>query len=147
MVSDRLRRIIERRDRGCRVPGCTNERFVEVHHIIHWLEGGLTDSRNLISLCPAHHRAHHRGLIGIAGDADTPGSVVFTDGRGMPLPTPNHPQVPERDPDPPDEPYEPPTGERLDHRWFGGWVHPDELARRRARNRRRANEPPDSATG
>jgi len=54
VVSDRLRRIIERRDRGCRVPGCTNERFVEVHHIIHWLQGGVTDSWNLISLRLSH---------------------------------------------------------------------------------------------
>jgi hypothetical protein len=136
VVSDRLRRVVERRDRGCRVPGCTNERYVEVHHILHWLEGGVTDSWNLISLCPHHHRAHHRGLLGISGNADTEGGVVFTDARGSPLPTTNQPRLLERDPDSPTEPYVPPTGERLDHRWFSGWVHPDELARRRERNRR-----------
>lgn len=141
VVSDRLRRMVERRDRGCRVPGCTSERFVEVHHIIHWLHGGVTDSWNLISLCPHHHRAHHRDLLGIAGNADTPHGVVFTDARGIPLPTTNHPKLPDRDPDPPAERYEPPTGERLDHRWFSGWVHPDELARRREHNRRR--QPPN----
>lgn len=36
VVPDRTRRIIERRDRGCRVPGCDCSRFVEIHHIIHW---------------------------------------------------------------------------------------------------------------
>jgi hypothetical protein len=143
VVSDRLRRVVERRDRGCRVPGCTNERYVEVHHIIHWLQGGVTDSWNLISLCPYHHRAHHRGLLGISGNADTEGGVVVTDADGRPLPTTNQPKPPDRDPDPPSEPYVPPTGERLDHRWFSGWVHPDELARRRDRNRRRPHHPPN----
>jgi hypothetical protein len=146
VVGNRLRRVVERRDRGCRVPGCTNERFVEVHHIIHWLQGGATDSWNLLSLCPHHHRAHHRGHIGIAGNADTQGTVVFTDARGTPLPTTNRPRPPVRCPDPPDQPYESPCGERLDHRWFDGWVHPDELARR-ARRRQRADEPSDPSSG
>ncbi|MFW2335373.1 MAG: hypothetical protein ACN4IE_16370, partial [Ilumatobacter sp.] len=35
IVPNRTRRIVERRDRGCRVPGCTADRFVEVHHIVH----------------------------------------------------------------------------------------------------------------
>lgn len=143
VVSDRLRRVVERRDRGCRVPGCTNERYVEVHHIIHWLQGGVTDSWNLISLCPYHHRAHHRGLLGISGNADTDEGVVVTDAHGRPLPTTNQPRLPARDPDPPSESYVPPTGERLDHRWFGGWVHPDELARRRRHNSERRRAAPD----
>ena len=47
IVPDRTRRIFERRDRACRVPGCTADRFVEIHHIIHWLDGGPTDAWNL----------------------------------------------------------------------------------------------------
>lgn len=31
IVPDRTRRIVERRDRGCRVPGCTAGRFAEIH--------------------------------------------------------------------------------------------------------------------
>ena len=119
---------------------------MEVHHVIHWLQGGVTDSWNLISLCPYHHRAHHRGQLGIVGIADSRDGVVFTDANGRPLPTTNRPRPPERDPDPPTEPYVPPTGERLDHRWFDGWVHPDELARRRKRNGQRrpaAPHPPN----
>ena len=49
IVPERTRRIIEHRDRGCRVPGCNNHRYVEVHHIVHWLEGGPTDTANLIT--------------------------------------------------------------------------------------------------
>ena len=85
IVPERTRRIVERRDRGCRVPGCANDRFLEVHHIIHWLNGGVTDTWNLICLCPHHHRLHHTGVLGISGNADDPDSIVFTDSRGSPL--------------------------------------------------------------
>lgn len=37
-----LRRLIEDRDRGCRVPGCTQVRWVEVHHLRHVEDGGET---------------------------------------------------------------------------------------------------------
>ena len=61
-----LRRHVEHRDGGCRVPGC-GRRFVQVHHVQHWSHGGATDPDNLIALCAAHHRAHHLGRLGIAG--------------------------------------------------------------------------------
>lgn len=28
----------------CRVPWCTNGRWLDVHHITHWIDGGATDS-------------------------------------------------------------------------------------------------------
>ena len=79
-----LRRVIEARDHGCRVPGCTSRR-VQIHHIHHWEDGGATEPANLTAVCPRHHRLHHRGLLGIAGDADRPGGLLFTDrfGRTM----------------------------------------------------------------
>ena len=61
-----LRRHVEHRDGGCRVPGC-GRRFVQVHHVQHWSHGGRSDPENLIALCAAHHRAHHLGRLGIAG--------------------------------------------------------------------------------
>jgi len=42
IVPDRTRRVTERRDQGCRVPGRTSTRFVEIHHIVHWIDGGPT---------------------------------------------------------------------------------------------------------
>jgi hypothetical protein len=136
IVPERTRRIIERRDQGCRVPGCTNDRFIEVHHIIHWLQGGPTDTWNLTSLCPRHHRLHHQGLLGISGDADQPGALVFTDVRGSPLEPSGRPSPPGCDPPTPDHPYRPPLMGRVDYHWVGlNWVHPDELARRRNRFR------------
>jgi hypothetical protein len=56
-----LRRALRARDGGCRFPGCTNDRFVDAHHIRHWADGGATDLDNLIHLCTHHHRLLHEG--------------------------------------------------------------------------------------
>ncbi len=128
IVPDRTRRIVERRDRGCRVPGCTADRFVEVHHIEHWLDGGATDTANLVSLCPKHHRMHHQGRLGISGDADDPNGVTFTDEHGRSIHPGSEPRPPTADPPGPVEPYVPPPRGRL--RRQSEWIHPDALARR-----------------
>ena len=77
---------------------------MQIHHIVHWRSGGTTDTPNLISVCPRHHRMHHHGQLGILGDADDPDGVTFTDNRGSPIPL-SHP------PNPPSEPVpcEPPS--------------------------------------
>jgi hypothetical protein len=112
-----LRRVVEDRDRGCRVPGCTGRR-VQIHHIVHWKDGGSTAGDNLVALCPRHHRLHHRGLLGITGNADAPDGLAFTDARGSPLAGAPPPVAP-----PPGAYIEVtgtwthPTGERLDSRW------------------------------
>lgn len=57
-----LKRQVNRRDSGCRFPGCGRTRWTQVHHIIHWADGGRTDLDNLILLCGFHHRfLHDRG--------------------------------------------------------------------------------------
>ncbi len=134
IVPDRTRRIVERRDRGCRVPGCTADRYVEIHHIEHWLDGGATDTPNLVSLCPAHHRLHHRDELGISGNADDFDGLTFTDRRGRPIAGSAPPTTPHAPPPRPSAPYHPPLLGRFDWDWIGlGWTHPDELTRRRTR--------------
>jgi hypothetical protein len=54
-----LRRALVTRDRGCRFPGCENQRFVDAHHIHHWANGGHTKLDNLVLLCRRHHRLVH----------------------------------------------------------------------------------------
>ena len=49
---------------------------------IHWDDDGPTETWNLISLCPHHHRLHHQGKLGITGNADIPGGLIFTDADG-----------------------------------------------------------------
>jgi hypothetical protein len=60
-ISAPLRRLLQARDKGCRFPGCSNARYVDMHHILHWANGGETRPSNLVSLCRFHHRAVHEG--------------------------------------------------------------------------------------
>jgi len=64
-----IRRALQRRDGGCRFPGCTNMHFVDAHHIQHWADGGETAMENLVLLCRHHHRLVHEGGFGIAKPA------------------------------------------------------------------------------
>ncbi len=133
IVPDRTRHIVERRDRGCRVPGCTADRFVEVHHIVHWSAGGRTDTPNLISLCPKHHRMHHQGGLGVSGNADRFDRVVFTDSNGKVIGGVDPPIVQVHPPPRPHNGYDPPLTGRFDWNWIGlGWVHPEQRERLRA---------------
>jgi HNH endonuclease len=70
-VPPALRRSVLARDRHCcRVPGCRNSHFVDVHHVRPRSEGGKNALENLITLCTAHHRACHRGELIIETTAD-----------------------------------------------------------------------------
>jgi len=61
VISAPLRRLLTARDKGCRFPGCSNARYIDMHHIKHWANGGETRPSNLVSLCRFHHRAVHEG--------------------------------------------------------------------------------------
>jgi hypothetical protein len=56
-----LRRAMHSRDQGCRFPGCCNDKYLDGHHIEHWVNGGATKLSNLVSLCRFHHRQVHEG--------------------------------------------------------------------------------------
>jgi len=79
-----IRRALQKRDRGCRFPGCTCTRFVDAHHIHHWADGGETRMGNLVLLCRRHHRLVHEEGYGIKTTAG--GAITFTlpDGRILP---------------------------------------------------------------
>jgi hypothetical protein len=114
-VPDRTRIVIEDRDRGCRVPGCDRSRWLHVHHIVHWEDGGSSDTPNLLALCRRHHRLQHLGHLGISGNADDPGGVVFTDHRGRTLDICGRPVPPRQ-----------PVGAAARHLGIavGSWSHP-----------------------
>jgi hypothetical protein len=61
IISAPLRRLLTARDKGCRFPGCSNARYIDMHHIKHWANGGETRPSNLVSLCRFHHRGVHEG--------------------------------------------------------------------------------------
>ena len=124
IVPERTRVAVEERDGACRVPGCERTRWLQVHHILHWEDGGATDTANLVALCARHHRMHHLGQLGITGNGDDPGGMVFTDVRGRRLHDTGRPA-------PPGQlrisgRWAHPLGERLDSRW----VHFNEVPAR-----------------
>jgi hypothetical protein len=114
VVPPHTRRMVRRRDQGCRVPGCTVRRWLDIHHILHWEDHGPTETWNLVSLCPHHHRLHHQGQLGIRGNADGPDGLVFTNRHGLPIRAGPRPHPPNGPPAPPRGHYHHPTGERLD---------------------------------
>ena len=59
-----LRRTLELRDAHCTHPGCTvPARWCDAHHIIHWADGGKTETANLRLLCRQHHRQAHQDQV------------------------------------------------------------------------------------
>jgi len=55
-----LERLVRKRDRHCQFPGCDRTRWLQVHHIVHWTDGGPTILENLCLLCSHHHRWLHQ---------------------------------------------------------------------------------------
>jgi hypothetical protein len=78
-VSAPLRRALVARDGCCRFPGCANRAWLDAHHVEHWLHGGKTSMKNLVLLCPFHHRLLHEGGYSMI---DTHGGWRFVDPRG-----------------------------------------------------------------
>jgi hypothetical protein len=72
---------IRRRDKGCRFPGCTYSEFTDVHHVVHWTNGGPTDIPNLVTLCDQHHRAVHEMGWKMSGDTNVLLSFKSPTGR------------------------------------------------------------------
>lgn len=83
-IAPAIRRALQRRDGGCRFPGCTASHFVDAHHIHHWVDGGETCMENLILLCTRHHHLIHEGGFGLQKRAE--GRVEFTDPAGKIVP-------------------------------------------------------------
>lgn len=120
------RMVVEARDKSCRRPGCVQSRWLNIHHIDRWEDGGFTDVDRMCALCPRDHDLHHRGLLGISGDPTRPDGLTFTDHLGRVLRPRGEPAKPQRPDDldgsgaelgvPPPR-WHHPSGERLDARW------------------------------
>jgi len=75
-----LRRALNARDRTCRFPGCTHQRYLDAHHIRHWAQGGATKLANLVTLCGFHHRLVHEGGIRVSMRPDGTPCFMRPDG-------------------------------------------------------------------
>jgi len=81
---------IQRRDGGCRFPGCSCRSVTDVHHVKWVSKRGPTALSNLLTLCAAHHSRVHE--LGCKLDGDAQGEVRFTSPSGRvfiskPMPT------------------------------------------------------------
>ena len=83
-IPSALRRELRARDRGCRFPGCSHERFVDAHHITHWAHGGETALDNLVYLCRRHHRLIHEGGFSVERGEDSEPVFRRRDGSVVP---------------------------------------------------------------
>lgn len=117
IVPNRVRTLIEDRDKGCRYPGCHSSSYLEVHHKTHWRDGGVTDPSNLLCLCGFHHDEHHKGSFTIEGDPGQIDGLVFRSGRYGYVLNPTRPEPPPPAESPPPS-WRGPTGEPLQTRWL-----------------------------
>jgi hypothetical protein len=89
-IPSALHRALVARDVGCRYPSCTNSRFIDAHHIVHWVDGGETSLDNLTLLCRRHHRYVHEHGFTIERDGEGKLRFYRPDGRhvqDVPRPT------------------------------------------------------------
>jgi hypothetical protein len=62
VVPHQLRKAVELRDERCVFTGCDAPSYwCDVHHLIHWIDGGETDLDNSALLCEQHHTKVHHG--------------------------------------------------------------------------------------
>jgi hypothetical protein len=83
-VSTPLKRALHARDGGCTFPGCHRRRFLDAHHLEHWVDGGETHLDNLTLLCTYHHRLLHEGGFKIEREGTEALRFVRADGRRIP---------------------------------------------------------------
>jgi hypothetical protein len=56
-----LLRALWLRDKGCTIPGCSAPpQWADAHHLVHWIDGGVTSLLNGALLCGRHHSIVHQ---------------------------------------------------------------------------------------
>jgi 5-methylcytosine-specific restriction protein A len=86
LVTRAMRRVLNARDKGCVVCGAPPVQC-DAHHLVSWLDGGVTAVSNLALLCRRHHVALHHGhwTITISNGVVDVGRPTWAD------PPPHHP--------------------------------------------------------
>jgi hypothetical protein len=66
VVSPGMRTALDERDKGCTEPGCDRPpAWCDAHHVVSWLDDGITALINLVLLCRRHHTMVHQGKLRI----------------------------------------------------------------------------------
>jgi hypothetical protein len=84
VVSSPMKRALLGRDKCCRFPGCSHDKWLDAHHVMHWVDGGDTSMDNTLLLCSTHHRLLHEG--GFTIQKNFAGEWYFRNGDGKALP-------------------------------------------------------------
>ncbi|WP_076784723.1 HNH endonuclease [Parafrankia discariae] len=83
-----LRDAVHARDHGtCQYPGCAHTRWLHIHHLTPWTNGGTTDPDNLTLICGQHHRTLHNDNIELRRTPTGQITAHLPDGRTL-HPTP-----------------------------------------------------------
>jgi Domain of unknown function (DUF222)/HNH endonuclease len=72
-IPTKVRRALETRYPTCGVPGCANDQFLEIDHVVPIEDHGATEIANLWRLCSHHHALKtYQGwkVVGVNGDRD-----------------------------------------------------------------------------
>ena len=76
------RQVLKRDGHTCTFPGCELKRFVQVHHVDHWVrDRGPTDLPNLLTVCTFHHKLLHEYGWTLSFDGTGPPVWFRDDGR------------------------------------------------------------------
>ncbi len=70
-----MTRAIKDRDQHCQFYGCTHTQNLQIHHIVHWANGGTTSVENGVCLCHYHHTLVHEGGYSIRAVANNQTSL------------------------------------------------------------------------
>jgi len=84
VVSPQLKRALLSRDKTCRYPGCSHEKWLDAHHVMHWVDGGETSLENTILICSKHHQLLHEGGFTIQKDFEDRWYFRNSDGKIIP---------------------------------------------------------------
>jgi hypothetical protein len=88
VVPPHLRRAVELRDGHCVFAGCHAPAYwCDVHHLVHWADGGDTSEDNSGLLCERHHTKVHHGFR-IERDPDGRWHTYRPDGTEILIPIP-----------------------------------------------------------
>ncbi|MGY1672290.1 DUF222 domain-containing protein [Geodermatophilus sp. SYSU D00710] len=88
LVSRQLRHAVELRDGGCVFAGCdAPSHWADVHHLVHWIDGGETSLANSALLCERHHTQVHHGFR-VERQPDGRWRTWRPDGTEITVPTP-----------------------------------------------------------
>jgi hypothetical protein len=73
--------VLARDDYRCVVPGCSNRRWLELHHLKAWAWGGGHGEANLATVCNGHHRLLHEGTLALERLPDGSWRVEYASGK------------------------------------------------------------------